>query len=261
MGLISSPQIARWSMNKGLIAERIWDSGEPLILFHAHVINDDILDTGIREERSMDLDISVDSKGSPYLGHTSSYYEKNNISSYDSAQLEHALSLLENSSIPVHLDCKESGAFATVLDAAERLGPGRCIVNSFVNELDFITSANSHMWKAHVKEDYMPIETLRGAKKRFSEITIQASGEGVTVESLLEDDGKILHEIIDVLGTDIDSVNLNIPPAEIVPKEVISAINDAGILYHVNMDTLREKPHGFYIGETDDMSKTTKSFL
>ena len=130
-----------------------------------------------------------------------------------------------------------------------------------MNELNFITPANSHMWGEYVEEDYMPIAALRGAKKRFPEITIQASGEGVTVESLLEGDGKILHEIIDVLGTDIDSVNLNIPSAEFVSKEVISAINDAGILYQVDMDTLREEPQGLYIGETDDMAKTTSSFL
>jgi len=248
-------------MHKRLIAKRIWDSGKPLIIFHARSITDEILDTAIREDRSMDMDIAVDNTGIPYLGHSIAYYEKNNISAYDSVPLEHALSLLENSSIPVHLDCKGSGAFATVLDAAERLGPGRCIINSYVSELDFISPTNSDMWGTYIEEDWMPIETLRGAKKRFPDITIQASGEGVTVESLLEDGGKLLHENIDVLGTDIDSVNLNIPSVEIVLKEVISAINDAGILYEVNMDTLRKKPQGFYIGETDDMSKTTKSFL
>lgn len=247
-------------MHNGLIARQVWENSEPLILFHAHTITDGILDTAIREERSIDLDISVGNEGAPYLGHSASHYEKNNISTYDSAPLEHALSLLEDSSIPVHLDCKEHGAFTAVLDAAERLGADRCIINSFVNELNFLTPTNSHMWGTYIEEDWMPIEILREAKKRFPEITVQASGEGVTSESLLEDDGKILQEIIHILGTDIDSVHLNIPSVEFVSKEVISAINDAGILYQLNIDDLREEPQGFYIGESDDMTKTTTLF-
>ena len=249
------------NVHKDSIARRFWDSGEPLIILHTHEVTDEILDVVIREKRSIDLDIAIDGSGTPYLGHSLANYKKNNISPHDSVPLEHALSRLErNTSILVHLDCKEAGAFTAVLDAAERLGPRRCIINSFVNELDYITPTNSHMWGTYVEEDWMSIATLRGAKKRFPKITVQASGEGVTVESLLADDGKILQEIIHILGTDIDSVNLNIPSAESVPNEVISAINDAGIFYHVNIDSLREEPQGLYIGETDDIAKTTAPF-
>jgi len=250
-------------MHKDSIAGQIWGSGESLILFHSRVVTDEILNTVIREERSMDLDIAVDESGAPYLGHSVPYYEKNNISAYDSITLEHALSLLEESPIPVHLDCKDYDAFTTALDFAERLGSHRCVLNSSVNELNFLTSAsaNSHMWGTYIEEEWMPIETLRGAKKRFPEITLQASGQGVTFDSLLEDGGSLLREIIHVLGADIDSVHLNIPSSEFVSKEVISVINDAGILYQVNIDDLQEEPQGLYIGESDDIAKTTAHFF
>ena len=247
-------------MPKDSIAGRVWENGEPLVLLHTRSVTDDILNTAIREERSIDLDISVDDTGAPYLGHSVSYHEKNNISAYDSVPLEHAVDLLKKSHIPVHLDCKNHYAFTIALNVAQRLGPHRCILNSFVNELNFLAPTNSHMWGTYIEEDWMPIAVLREAKKRFPEITIQASGEGVTVESLLVDDGKILQEIIHILGTDIDSVHLNIPSVEFVPREVIGAINDAGILYQVNIDDLREEPQGFYIGESDDMAKTTALF-
>ena len=247
-------------MRNSSIAGQIWNSSDPLILFHAHTVTDDVLNTAIREERSMDLDISIDGAGAPYLGHSVANYKKNNISAYGSIPLERALSFLERSSIPVHLDCKERGAFTAVLDVVERLGADRCVINSFVNELNFLTPPNSHMWGTYIEEDWMPIAVLREARKSFPEITIQASGEGVTAESLLEDDGKILQEIIHTLGTDIDSVHLNIPSVEFVPSEVIDAINDAGILYQLNIDNLREEPQGFYIGESDDMGKTSAHF-
>jgi len=243
------------------MAQRIWSSGEPFIFFHTHVVTEETLEKLIREVRAVDMDISVDESRAPYLDHSVAYHRNNNTPPYGSMPLEHALSKLRYTSVPIHLDCKEEDAFTAVLDVAGRLGPRRCILNSFVNELNFLTSSSDDLWGKYVQEDWMPIETLRGAKKRFPDITLTASGRGVTVDLLFADDGKILREIIDTLGKDIDSVNLNIPSDEIVSKEVIGALNNAGILYQVNIDFLKEMPRGVYIGESDDMSKTTTHFF
>jgi hypothetical protein len=51
-------------------------SKRPVVLFHTWTVTRELLTQAIAEKRSMDLDVCVDDRGNPYLGHSKEYHDK-----------------------------------------------------------------------------------------------------------------------------------------------------------------------------------------
>ena len=82
-------------------AQKLLRSERPVVLFHTWTVTRELLGQAIREKRSMDLDVCVDDRGDPYLGHPKEYHEKTREPFFGSMPLWEAVEALADSNIPV----------------------------------------------------------------------------------------------------------------------------------------------------------------
>jgi hypothetical protein len=68
-------------------AQNVLDSRRPVVLFHTWTVTSELLARAIREKRSMDLDVCVDDRGNPYLGHPREYHEKTHEPFFNSSRI------------------------------------------------------------------------------------------------------------------------------------------------------------------------------
>ena len=79
------------------LVERIIELNKPFILYHTYLVNKNSLSNAISENKSMDLDVSVDNKGVPYLGHSPEFYEKSGEEKPENMPFNEALKLISKS--------------------------------------------------------------------------------------------------------------------------------------------------------------------
>jgi hypothetical protein len=95
-------------------AQKLLRRRRPVFLFHTCIVTRELLRQAIREKRSMDLDVCVDDRGAPYLGHPKEYHEKTREPFFNSMPLWEAVEALGDSNIPVIVDCKHYDAWTVV---------------------------------------------------------------------------------------------------------------------------------------------------
>ena len=122
------------------LAEKILQSKSPFVLFHTQTVTENILKQAIAENKSMDLDVCIDDKGNPYLGHSREYYEKSKESQKESMPIWEAIKLISKSYIPVIVDCKHYDAWLVVEKIVSKIDAKRCLVHSFVSEFQIFDS-------------------------------------------------------------------------------------------------------------------------
>src|SRR5690349_4217043 len=111
-------------------AQKVLKSKRAVLLFHTWTVTRELLERAIREKRSMDLDVCVDERGNPYLGHPKEYHEKTQEPFFNSMPLWDAVEALAYSSIPVIVDCKHFRAWPVVENIVKQLRAERCLVDS-----------------------------------------------------------------------------------------------------------------------------------
>lgn len=207
----------------------------------------------------MDLDVCVDERGNPYLGHAMEYHEKTGEPFFDSMPLWEAVTALAESDIPVIVDCKHSDAWPVAIEAIERLRPERCLVHSFVSELRF--AAGGAAGEPDFLCEWSPIETLRSLKDRFPSLTTTASAKWLPADALVSEEHRTLLDDIAQLLREyaVDTVCLNVPEVTYSDRTLKHFLS-YGILAHVNVDKADVgQLSEVYVGETDRMENTSRS--
>ena len=243
------------------LAQTILKSRRTVVLFHTWTVTRELLTQAIQENRSMDLDVCVDERGNPYLGHPKEYHDKTHEPFFNSLPLWEAVECLARSNIPVIVDCKHVAAWPVLERVVTRLRPERCLVHSFVSELKFDAS------RADGEPDFVcewsPIENLRELKKKFPSITASVSAKWLPVDVLTrETHGSLLARIVRLLKEyRVDTICLNVPNSTFSDKALALFLRE-GILAHVGVD--RTDVTGLsevYIGETDSLEFASKDVL
>jgi hypothetical protein len=233
------------------LARKILNSRRPFVLFHAWTIRRPLLAQAIKQNRSMDLDVSIDKAGNPYLGHPHEYHAKTGEPFFDSMLLWEAVEMLAQSSIPVIVDCKQFDAWPVVEQIVGHLGPERCLVHSFVSELKF--DASRSQGEPDFFVEWSSFENLQALKQKFPFVTTSASAKWLPADVLLSEEyDALLDRIATLLRKHaVDTVCLNVPDSTFSDRVLRLFLKD-GILVHVGIDHVDPaRLSEVYLGETD----------
>ena len=237
------------------LANKVWSEKKPYILFHTHVLNEDVLQQAISQQKNVDIDISVDPEGKVYVGHSYDYHQRTKKPLYDSVDFEEAISTLSESDCYCYVDCKQRESLGYIFDIVERLGGSRCHIISFVHELNFYSSAEE--WKNEcIVSEWIEAEDLLNLKDQFPDVSIAGSGKGLSLDQVTTQPDEMADNVRERVPG-FDAVSLNIKPRNQYPSEFIIALNKVGLLPHVPIDTLGNLPEGLFIGETDHISRAS----
>jgi len=242
-------------------AQKVLKSKRPVVLFHTWTVTREMLGQAIREKRSMDLDVCVDDRGDPYLGHPKEYHEKTHGPFFDSMPLWEAVEALADSNMPVIVDCKHFGAWPVVEEVVRQLRPERCLVHSFVSDLKF--DAGRMAGEPDFLSEWSSIECLRAIKRKFPSLTTTASAKWLPANVLVSEKHEALLERIVTLLKEyaVDTVCLNVPDPTFSDKALRTFLQQ-DILCHVGVDRIDVKQLSeMYIGETDRLEFTSRSDL
>lgn len=147
------------------LAQKILKSKKPFFFFHTWCVTKNLLQQAIAEEKSMDLDVCVDDKGNPYLGHSKEYHEKSGEPFFVTMPLWEAVDMIAKSSIPVMVDCKHFNAWPIIEEVVTKIGPERCLVCVYVSEFKFGYSRKEN--EPDFLTEWSPIKKLRLLKSKF----------------------------------------------------------------------------------------------
>jgi hypothetical protein len=240
-------------------AQKVLKSKGPVVLFHTWTVTRELLGQAIREKRSMDLDVCVDDRGDPYLGHPKEYHDKTHEPFFDSMPLWEAVQALADSNIPVIVDCKHQGAWSVVDEVVKQLRPDRCLVHSFISELKF--DAGRMPGEPDFLCEWSSIECLRAIKRKFPSLTTTASAKWLPADVLVSEKYEaVLEDIVRLLKDyAVDTVCLNVPDSTFSDKALRTFVQQ-NILAHVGVDRIDVKQLSeMYIGETDRLEFTSRS--
>ena len=199
----------------------------------------------------MDLDVCVDDRGNPYLGHPKEYHEKTREPFFDSMPLWEAVEVLSGSNIPVIVDCKHFNAWAVVEEVVRQLRPERCLVHSFVSELKF--DAGRIPGEPDFLTEWSAIECLRAIKRKFPLLSTTASAKWLPADLLVSEKHEALLDGMITLLKEygVDTVCLNVPDSTFSDKALRRFLQHH-ILPHLGIDRIDAKQFTeMYIGETD----------
>jgi hypothetical protein len=240
-------------------AQNIIASRKPFTLFHTWTVSEELLGRAIRDQKSMDLDVCIDDDGRPYLGHSREYHEKSGEPYFRSMPIWDVVGRIAKSNIAVLIDCKHYDAWPVIEDIVGKIGPERCIVDSFVSEFKFGHS------RGELEPDFLtewsPIEKLSQLTKRFPLVTTTACVKWPPYDMLVSATYRKLVDYIRDLSKDnhIDSLCLSVPDSTISDEWLGYFLAD-NIIVRVGID--RTDPMKLtepYIGETDYLERTSKS--
>lgn len=240
-------------------AQELLKSQRPAVLFHTWTVTRELLDQAIREQRSMDLDVCVDDRGRPYLGHPKEYHDKTREPFFASMPLWEAVEALAGSNIPVIVDCKHFDAWAVVEEVVRQLRPERCLVHSFVFELKF--DAGRIPGEPDFLSEWSSIEYLRRIKRKFPLLTTTASAKWLPEDVLVSEKHQTLLEDVITLLKEyaLDTVCLNVPDSTFSDGALRRFLRQ-NILPHVGVDRVDVKKFSeMYIGETDRLEFASRA--
>jgi hypothetical protein len=206
----------------------------------------------------MDLDICVDGKGNPYLGHSREYHEKSGEPYFITMPLWEAVDWIANSDIAVYVDCKHYNAWPVIEEVIDRIGAEKCLVSSYVTELKYDFSRKPD--EPDFLTEWSSIDKLRSLKSRFPSLTITPCSKWLPEDLFASDRYSELVTAVRNLLVDsnADSMCLSVPDSTISDKWLRYFLAK-DIIPHVVVDKVDiSKLSEPYIGETDYLEKATK---
>ena len=242
-------------------AQKLLKSQRPVVLFHTWTVTKELLGQAIQEKRSMDLDVCVDDRGDPYLGHPQEYHEKTCEPFFGSMPLWEAVETLSDSKIPVIVDCKHFAAWPVVEKVVGQLRPERCLVHSFVSELKF--DAGRIPGEPDFVSEWSSIECLRAIKGKFPLLTTTASAKWLPPDVLISEKYEALLEGIITLLKEyaLDTICLNVPDSTFSDK-ALRRFLQRDIIPHVGVGRTDAKQFSeMYVGETDRLEFASRTDL
>jgi hypothetical protein len=238
------------------LAQRLFKSQKPFVLYHTHEVTRDSLQEAIDTDKSIDLDLCVDEEGVPYLGHSAEFYELGSTPRDCSMPLWDAVELISKATIPAIVDCKHYRAWPYVEEVIRRIGPDRCLVHTFISEFNF-----SYVRGHDVTCEWSPVEKLRLLKAGFPSLTTTASAKGLPYDLIISERYDELLVAIKKTLVDhrVDTVCLNVPDNTFSDQALAFFLEDK-IIAHVMIDEIDTNHLSeMYIGETDKLDSASIS--
>lgn len=242
-------------MHTKSLAQRILNSNKPFVFYHHLRVTKKGIHEAVEKNKSVHLDVCVDSNKKPYIGHSEEYYEKSGEKMKESISLNKALDLLSKSTIPVIVDCKHYNAWVLIGDVVEKLGQERCLVNTFVDELKF----NYNSIEPDYLSEWSDVSKLEWIKGKYPLVTTVASAKGLPTDLSLGNYSELLSNIRTFLvSNNIDDVSLNVSSG-LYDDGLITFFTSKKVLPHIiSTDGVEtSKLTGCYVGEVEVFEKAS----
>ncbi|MEI6327380.1 MAG: hypothetical protein WCO78_04680 [Candidatus Roizmanbacteria bacterium] len=239
------------------LTDRIKRSTKAFVLFHTYSVTKESVTRAIEEQKSMDLDVCVDERGKPYIGHSQEFYRISSEKQQECLSLWEAVDLIAKASIPIIIDCKHHDAWQVVEEVIRKIGSHRCLLHAYANELKFTYNFYDYDYPS----EWSAIIKLAQLKKQFPSLTTTASCKFLPNDFLVSDKYQDdLFKIREILKTNhVDTVCLNVPDCTITNK-TLDFFLDEGILQHINVDGVDvSKLLRPYVGETNILESASIS--
>lgn len=246
-------------MKNRSLTQKILDSKKPFVFFHTWCVTKNLLQQAIAEEKSMDLDICMDDKGNPYLGHSREYHKKSGEPFFVTMPIWEAIDMIAKSSIPVMVDCKHYAAWPVIEKIVAKLGPERCLVCVYVSEFKFNYSRQEN--EPDFLTEWSPIKKMRLLKSKFPSVTTTSCAKWLPNDLLISDKYEnLLHNIRQTIkNNNADTVCLGVPDETISDKWLQYFLTE-NIIPHVVVDKIDTATLSkLYIGETDYLKSASNS--
>lgn len=245
---------------KPSLTKRILKSGKPFILFHTYDASEKSIQEAIAQDKSMDLDISVDDLGKPYLGHSLEFYEKSKEEKpQNNMGFRDAINMVSKANIPVIVDCKDIKAWDLTDEVVSQIGPERCLVHIYANEMKFDYNFYDHDYTS----EWLPARKLKNLKQKFPNVTTTASAKFLPSDLLINEKHKdLLRKIRSILKeNNVDTVCLNVPD-ETMSDKILEFFLEKEIVPHVNIDGIDTiKLTKIFVGETNILASASNCQL
>jgi hypothetical protein len=242
-------------------AQKIIASRKPFTLFHTWTVSEELLERAIREQKSMDLDVCIDDTGNPYLGHSREYHEKSGEPYFKSLPIWEVVDRIAKSNIVALVDCKHNGAWPVIENVLDKIGPERCIVDSYVSEFKFGHGREEP--EPDFVTEWSPIAKLSEVKAKFPLATTTACVKWPPRDMLCSATYGKLVDYIRGLSREsrIDAVCLSVPDGTIT-DHWLRYFLDENIIVRVVIDRIDTKSLTEpYIGETDHLERASKGIF
>jgi len=244
-------------MNYLSLSQRIIKSQKPYIFFHTWEVTRELLSQVIAQHKTIDLDISVNEKGEPYLGHSDEYHQKSAEPYFHTMPFWEAVEMVAASDIFVMVDCKNHHSWPVIEAIVEEIGPQRCLVCGFANELKFGFSREPN--EPDFLTEWSPLDQFTKLKDKFPAVTITPCSKWLPQDLFTSEKyTSLIDQVRDILkNSKADTVCLSVPDETITDKW-INYFLDACIILHIMVDHLdTTKLSSLYIGETDYLEKVS----
>lgn len=243
---------------KRSLAQRILNRGKPFTMFHTHKVTKEAVTEAIASSKSMDLDIAIDGKGNPFIGHSLEYYRISGEEQPICMPFSQVLNLIVKADIPITVDCKQPEAWPVVKEVLNQVGPHRCLVHTFASEFKFShTKGAGHDYPS----EWSPIAKLNELKTLYPNVTTAASCKFLPPDTLTnEEHSQKLKTIRTVLKENrVNTVSLNCPD-ETMSDLILAYFLAEEILLHVKVDNIKENIlTKLYVGETDLLKNASEA--
>ncbi|GMU23694.1 MAG: hypothetical protein AMXMBFR13_37720 [Phycisphaerae bacterium] len=242
------------------LAARILSSKKPFTLFHTWTVTKGLLQQAIAEHKSMDLDVCVDERGHPYLGHSQEYHEKSGEPYFKTMAIWEAVEMIAESDIVAMVDVKHYDAWPIVEEVVARIGAERCLVCALVDEMKYAYGRQPD--EPDFLTEWSPIQHLLSLKERHHGVTTTPCAKWSPVDLQSDLDPGMFYDLRQMLKAyRADTVCLGVPD-DLVDDRLLRFFLNEGIIPHIMIDRAdTSRLTEIYVGETDYLERVSVSCI
>jgi len=237
----------------------ILKQNKPFNYFHTHVLDRPVMDRILAAHKSFEIDISIDERGEPYVGHPSTYYSLRNLPPPTNLPLDQAVTEGLEAGLFIMLDVKNVKLLPKVAEIIQTYGSEHFIVHSFVKELSFkpYPPKVQALAEPHWPDEELPLGELLKLKQTTG-VPLAVSCRGITQQRLLDEGTRIIDDILGKTAHKVDVVTFFMPAGEALPLAVSKKLLANGIIPLINVDHTppAARPTAFF-GSTDHLEQAT----
>ena len=228
--------------------------------FHTRVLNREILDRAKQAKKSLEIDLSIDKNGKPYIGHPLSFYEFMNIQAPNNLELDIVLNEMKSANIFLVLDIKSKKLISLATEIIKNFGAEKCLLHSYTSELEFKPYSSDLVIEPHWINEHIALESIMEIKYSTG-VPLALSCRGIDkqyFDTHNEDDA--IDKIVEVVNGNIEPIALNLHTDDILPVNILNSLLENSIIPLINIDkTLNAKFPPLYLGASDHLSKASNT--
>lgn len=217
------------------------------------------MDAAVTSKKSLEVDISITSEGTIYVGHPLSYYKAANLPPPSNLSLKVITKEAKVAGLFLILDLKDVKTIPTAKEVISEYGAENCLVHAFCKELSFrpwppkVEAIKEPNWEG----EELPLKELLNLREATG-VPLALSCHGITQERLHNEGKYIIERIAAIAEQGVFSVSFSMPPDENVPLIFANKLIEYGIVPMIRFDdTSPQNKPNFFLGFTDYLERAT----